>query len=153
MTPAQVAALYPNTGGVNPAGLALLRTAPLPNDFTTGDGLNTAGFRFNAPISLELNVHIARFDLTLTDRQSVFLRGNYQDDNYGQAPAFPITPSPDIRVHPLGFVVGHNWTLTSTLVNNFRVGLTRQSFTRQGDSNDNLVNFRFVYQLGFIYST
>jgi hypothetical protein len=66
VTPAQIAALYPDTGGVNPAGLALLRTAPLPNDFTTGDGLNTAGFRFNAPISSELNVHIARFDLTLT---------------------------------------------------------------------------------------
>jgi hypothetical protein len=150
LTPADIAALYPATGGVNPAGLALLQTAPLPNDFTTGDGLNTAGFRFNAPISSELNVHIARFDLTLTDRQSIFLRGNYQADLYGQAPAFPTTPSPDIWVHPKGFVVGHNWTITNTLVNSFRLGLTRQAFTRQGDSNDNLVNFRFVYQ-PFLY--
>ncbi|HJU56004.1 MAG TPA: carboxypeptidase-like regulatory domain-containing protein [Pyrinomonadaceae bacterium] len=150
LTPANIAALYPATGGVNPAGLSLLQTAPLPNDFTTGDGLNTAGFRFNAPISSELNVHIARFDLTLTDRQSVYLRANYQDDLYGQAPAFPTTPSPDIWVHPIGFVVGHNWTLTNTLVNSFRVGLTRQSFSRQGDSNENLVNFRFVYQ-PFLY--
>jgi hypothetical protein len=156
LTPAQLAVLFPDTVGpqtpqaVNPIGLALLQTAPLPNDFTTGDGLNTAGFRFNAPISSELNVHIARFDLTLTDRQSVFLRGNYQNDLYGQAPAFPTTPSPDIWVHPVGFVAGHNWTLTNTLVNSFRIGLTRQSFTRQGDSTDNLVNFRFVYQ-PFLY--
>src|SRR6185295_16056611 len=43
-----------------------------------------------------------------------------------------------------------NWTLTNTLVNNLRVGLTRQSFKRGGDSNENLVNFRFVYQ-PFLY--
>ncbi|HVQ38591.1 MAG TPA: carboxypeptidase-like regulatory domain-containing protein, partial [Pyrinomonadaceae bacterium] len=51
LTPANIATLYPSTGGVNQAGLALLQTAPLPNDFSTGDGLNFAGYRFNAPIS------------------------------------------------------------------------------------------------------
>jgi hypothetical protein len=146
LTPANIATLFPATGGVNPAGLALLKTAPLPNDFTTGDNLNIAGFRFNAPISSELNVHIARLDYTLTNRQSLYFRGNYQDDLYGQAPQFPGTPSPNLWVHPKGFVVGHNWTLTNTLVNNFRAGLTRQALTRQGDSNENSVNFRFVYQ-------
>lgn len=146
LTPANIASLYPATGGVNPAGLALLQTAPLPNDFTTGDTLNIAGYRFNAPVSSSLDVHIGRFDLTATDRQSLYFRGNYQQDLYGEAPQFPGRPSPDLWVHPKGFVVGHNWTLTNTLVNNLRVGLTRQSFKRGGDSNDNSVNFRFVYQ-------
>ena len=156
LTQADMATLFPDLvtpqtpNAVNPAGLALLQTAPLPNDFSTGDGLNIAGFRFNAPISSKLNVHIARLDLTLTDRQSLYFRGNYQDDLYGQAPAFPGTPSPDLWVHPKGFGLGHSWTITNSLINNLRLGLTRQSFTQGGDSNENLVNFRFVYQ-PFLY--
>jgi hypothetical protein len=150
LTPANIATLYPGTGGINPAGLAILRSAPLPNSAETGDGLNVSGFRFNAPISTELSTHIARFDLMINDRQTLFVRGNYQNDLYGQAPAFPGTPSPGLWVHPYGFVAGHTWTVTNSLVNNARVGLTRQAFSQQGDSTSNLVNFRFVYQ-PFLY--
>lgn len=156
LNPADIATLYPATvspatpQGVNPAGLALLQTAPLPNDFTTGDGLNVAGFRFNAPISTSLNSHIAKFDFTLTDKQALFVRGNYQNDLYGRAPQFPGTPSPSLWVNPKGFVVGHVWNLSNTVVNSARIGLTRQAFTSGGDSNANSVNFRFVYQ-PFLY--
>jgi hypothetical protein len=152
LTPADLGALFPalvspqTPNAVNPAGLALLQTAPLPNDFSTGDGLNTGGFRFNAPTSSNLNVHIAKFDFTLTDRQSLYFRGNYQDDLYVRAQQFPGTPSPALWVHPKGFSLGHSWTLTNTLVNNARIGLTRQSFTQSGDVNQNSVNFRFVFQ-------
>lgn len=145
LTPADIAGIYPATGGVNLAGLAILQTAPLPNDFSTGDGLNRAGFRFNAPISVELETHTARFDVTLTDRQSIFARGNYQNDLYGRAPRFPTTPAPNVWVNPRGFVVGHTWTLTNSLVNNARVGLTRAGVTQQGDSTDNSIGFRDVY--------
>src|SRR5262249_4175468 len=48
LTPADIARIYPATGGVGQSGLDILKTAPLPNDFTIGDGLNRAGFRFNA---------------------------------------------------------------------------------------------------------
>lgn len=150
LTPADIATLYPATGGVNSAGLALLQTAPLPNDFTTGDGLNVAGFRFNAPISTQLASHIVKLDFTLTDTQALFFRANYQNDLYGRAPQFPDTPSPSLWVNPKGFVVGHVWNLRNTVVNNLRAGLTRQAFTQGGDSNENSVNFRFVYQ-PFLY--
>jgi len=146
LSPGDIATLFPATEGVNNAGLALLQTAPLPNDFTTGDGLNVAGFRFNAPISVKLESHIAKFDLALTDRQILFARGNYQNDLFGRAPQFPTTPSPNFWANPKGFVVGHTWTATNTLVNNLRVGLTRQAFTNQGDSSSNGIAFRFVYQ-------
>ncbi len=150
LTPANLATLFPATGGVNQDGLALLRTAPLPNDFSTGDGLNVAGFRFNAPISTELASHIVKLDFTITDKQAMYVRGNYQNDLYGRAPQFPNTPSPSLWVNPKGFVAGHIWTLSNTVVNNMRVGLTRQAFTQGGDSNENSVNFRFVYQ-PFLY--
>ena len=123
-TPADIAALYPATGGVNPIGLQLLQTAPLPNTAETGDGLNTGGFRFNARNDTELNTHIAKFDLNITDRQTLYFRGNYQDDSYTQASAFPGTPSPTLLVKPEGFSAGHAWTLSNTLVNNLRAGLT-----------------------------
>lgn len=146
LSTANIATLYPATGGVNPIGLAFLQTAPLPNDFSTGDGLNVAGFRFNAPIKTELNTHIARFDYVINPNQTLYLRGNYQNDLYGQAPQFPNAPSPSLWVHPKGFVAGHIWTINSSLVNQVRFGVTRQSFSQQGDSDQNSVIFRFVYQ-------
>lgn len=145
LTPIDLARIYPETGGVNPAGLAILQTAPLPNDFTIGDGLNRAGFRFNAPISSKLNSHVARFDLTVNNRQTLFFRANYQDDLYGTAPAFPTTPSPDLWIHPNAYAVGHTWTATNSLVNNLRVGLTRAAFSQQGDSSATSITFRDVY--------
>jgi hypothetical protein len=151
LTAADIANLYPATRGVNPAGLELLRTAPLPNDFSIGDRLNTAGFRFNAATPVELSTHIARLDYTLTDRQTIFARGNYQQDNYGLGPQFPTTPAPALWAHPLGFVVGDTWAINNSLVNNFRVGLTRQAFSVQGDSTNTSVDFRFVYT-PFLYS-
>jgi hypothetical protein len=151
LSPAQIATLFPATGGVNAAGLTLLQGAPLPNTFSTGDGLNTGGFRFNSPVATELNTHILKFDANLTDRQTVFVRANYQDDLYEQERQFPGTPPPTLWVHPKGFVVGHAWTATNSIVNSLRVGLTRQSFTQGSDINANSVNFRFVYQ-PFLYT-
>src|SRR5262249_4262916 len=48
LAPADILRLYPATGGVNEAGLAILRGAPLPNTNEVGDGLNIGGYRFNA---------------------------------------------------------------------------------------------------------
>lgn len=150
LTPADIATIFPATGGVNPVGLALLQTAPLPNSNSIGDGLNTGGYRFNAPTSTNQNTHIGRLDYTITDRQSVFLRGNYQDDFYTQTRAFPNAPPPTLSVTPKGFVGGYTWAITNNLVNNFRAGLTRQAFTQGADVTGNSINFRFVYQ-PFLY--
>ncbi len=146
LTPEDIAEIYPATGGVNQALLALLNTAPLPNDNTVGDGLNITGYRFNAPTPVRMGTHIARFDFNISPSQTLFARGNYQNDKYSQAPQFPGTPSPDLWAHPKGFVIGHNWTLNNSMVNVIRFGMTRQAISQQGDSEQNLVNVRFVYQ-------
>ncbi|MGH9842403.1 MAG: carboxypeptidase regulatory-like domain-containing protein, partial [Blastocatellia bacterium] len=145
LTPADIARIYPATGGVNPAALDILKTAPLPNDFSIGDNLNRAGFRFNAPISTRLNASIARFDYTVNEKQTVFFRGNYQEDLFGVAPNFPGTPSPNFWVHPKGFGAGHNWTLTNNIVNSARVGLTRTALSAQGDNAGTAILFRDVF--------
>ncbi len=145
LTPADIARIYPATGGVNQAGLDILKTAPLPNDFTIGDNLNRAGFRFNAPISTRLNASIARFDYTINEKQTLFFRGNYQEDLFGGAPNFPGTPSPNFWVHPKGFGAGHTWTITNSLINNARVGLTRAALSAQGDNAGTSILFRDVF--------
>ncbi len=88
LTPAEINAGYiaanGDTPGVNPLTLAVLANAAArypANDASVGDGLNTGGFRFNAKTPARLNTYITRFDVNLTDRQTLYLRGNYQSDN------------------------------------------------------------------------
>ncbi|MBL8296309.1 MAG: carboxypeptidase regulatory-like domain-containing protein, partial [Bryobacterales bacterium] len=45
--------------GVNQAALQLFQSYPLPNDPTAGDGINTSGFRFNAPVRNDFYTYIA----------------------------------------------------------------------------------------------
>ncbi len=148
LSASQINALFP--AGVNPAGLAVLADAAQrypANDINAGDGLNTGGFRFNAPKPLKYSTHIARLDFNLTEdaSQILFFRANYQQDLVGGTPQFPDTPTPDFWNHPIGFAIGHTWSATKSLVNDFRYGLTRLAFSSFGDSTDNDISFRFVY--------
>lgn len=153
LTRAQISAAYLAAYGIdpgtNPAALAILADAARrypANDTTTGDQLNTKGFRFNAPTPVRQNTAIARFDANLSDNHTAYVRLNYQSDNATAAPRFPDTASPNRWDHPMGLAVNHVWTARPTLVNSFRYGLTRLAFTDGGDSNQNLVNFRFIFQ-------
>jgi Carboxypeptidase regulatory-like domain len=137
--------------GVNPAALAFLADKTrryVANDTTVGDGINTGGFRFNAPTPTTYDTYGVKFDFNLTDRQTLFVRGNYQEDNVGQVPSFPDTIAPSIWYHPKGFAAGHSWTISNHLVNRFTYGLTRASYTRQGDQTENQVSFRFIFAPG-----
>jgi hypothetical protein len=166
LTPAEINAAYVaangSTPGINPQGLAVLAAAAQrypANDGTVGDGLNTSGFRFNARTPTELNTYIGRFDFNLTNNQTLFLRGNYQNDTITRAvyfssdcsspgdniQCFPDTPPLTTWNHPKGIAAGHIWTINSNVVNRLNYGLTRAAFTEAGDSNENRVNFRFIF--------
>ena len=110
-----------------------------------GDGVNTGGFRFNSPTTIKETTHIARFDWNINSHQQLFVRLNKQNDTATGAGAFPDTPQTSAWIHPVGFVVGHDWTIGSNKVNNFRYGITRQAFSTQGDSSENSIGFRFVF--------
>ncbi|MCS6885473.1 MAG: TonB-dependent receptor [Acidobacteriota bacterium] len=151
LSPSQTAQIF-SRAGINPATLALMAEAarryPANDLAAAGDGLNTGGFRFNAPLPVSQNTHTARFDWNVDTqgKHIVFARLNYQVDYTNLAPAFPDTPSPKIWTHPYGGALGHTWTISNTLVNSFRYGLTRDAFTIPGDSNQNRFNIRDVYQ-------
>ncbi|HEX4951129.1 MAG TPA: TonB-dependent receptor, partial [Blastocatellia bacterium] len=158
-TAAQINAAYVRANGVTPGinntALAVLAGAAQryrANDTSTGDGLNTSGFRFNSSAPVQQDTYIARFDFNLASNHVVFARLNYQNDNNTIAATdltgqrFPDTPAPAIWNHPKGLSVGHSWTISNTLVNNFRYGLTRAAFSQGGDSAQSDVIFRYVFE-------
>jgi hypothetical protein len=107
---------------------------PVPNDPAGGDGINTAGFRFNAPANNVLNNYVARLDYNINSRMKLFIRGS-QDRNPQQGtsanfsialPGDPITAVLDD--HSYAYVIGHTWTIGNDKVNQFVYGETRQVF-------------------------
>jgi hypothetical protein len=147
LTTAQLNTIFPAVG-INPAAVAVLAQAASKypaNDFTIGDGLNTAGYRFSAVTPVRRNSHVGKFDFNLTSKQQAFVRVNVIYDLIGRARQFPDSPTPNTWSHPVGIAGGHTWTVNNNLINNFRYGFTREAFSQGGDSADNQISFRFVY--------
>jgi hypothetical protein len=72
-----IAANDPRRLGLDPVmQKEILGFLPLPNDFSIGDGLNTAGYRFNSPTEAPVDTLTARVDYTFNQRHSAFVRYN-----------------------------------------------------------------------------
>ncbi len=135
---------------VNPNVVSLLASAASrypANILGFGDDLNTGGFRYNAPLPVKENTHTAKFDWAVTSdqRHTVSVFGNYQQDLYGAAGAFPDTPSTDQWSHPLRVGGSHTWLINNSLTNRFSYGMTRLAFSNQGDSSENAITFRDIF--------
>lgn len=121
--------------GPSQNALAVLRQYPLPNEATVGDSLNTSGFRFNAPVTLDQNTYIARLDYYLdsASKHQMFVRGNLQDDKFRAAPQFPGAPPNDTNLNnSKGLAFGLNSVFGSNKVNVFRYGITRVGLENTG---------------------
>jgi hypothetical protein len=134
LTPAQVAARDPLGIGPNAALLSFINSRyPLPNDFTLGDGVNTAGIRFNAPSRRQDNTYTTRIDWNITDTQRMFTRFNFvvrdQTDTVNSVAAqFPGDPETALIIQrDHAWVVGHSWAISNSLTNQATVGLTRSN--------------------------
>jgi hypothetical protein len=128
VSPAQIKQLDPAGIGISAAGLALMNTMPAGNDSTGGDGLNTTGYRFNAPVASDQNTYIAKLDYKLDSagKHSLFWRGNLQNDSANGTPQFPGQPPNSVTLaNNKGFAAGWTGVLTNSIVNTFRYGFTR----------------------------
>jgi len=139
--------------GINPLAIAVLKDAaaryPM-NDDGEGDGINTGGYRFNASMPLDWNIYTTRLDYIANDNHSIYARFNYQWDNQArQAQYYPDSVMPKSWYHPIGLSLSHSWTMSNTLLNNLRYGLTRQAYTSQGASDANRISFREVFEDSF----
>jgi len=145
LTPADVQNIDPAHIGESPAVLQVLQGYPAPNDTTVGDGLNTAGYRFNSGVPLRYDTYIARADYQIDSagKHTLFWRGNLQNDHYVSGlPEFPGQQPSSIHLeNSKGIAVGYTWIVSPTLVSTLRYGLTRQSFDNTGAQSTPLVTF------------
>jgi carboxypeptidase family protein len=132
LSPAQVAALDPTGVGPNAALLSFINSRyPHANDLNAGDGINTGGFRFNAPSKREDNTYTTRLDWNASSTQKLFGRFNIarrvQTDTVNSVAAqFPGDPeTAQIIVRDYTWVVGHTWTASPSFVNQATVGASR----------------------------
>jgi Carboxypeptidase regulatory-like domain/TonB dependent receptor len=154
---AQIASMDPNcTGqgtcplgpGVNPAVQQVLNMYPAPNTTNAGDGLNFVGFTFPASTPSKLNTYIVKLDANLTPRQSLYVRGNLQNDrlvfsNVARAPEFPGQPANITNGNNAkGIAIGHIWTITNNLINNVRYGYVRVNNNAAGLQTQPFITFR-----------
>jgi hypothetical protein len=147
MDPAAALPGYTGPVGPDPVVMKFFNTYPLPNDFSQGDGFNTAGYRFAAPTSNTKNWYIAKLDYNLTKdgKQRLSLSGSMANENQAAAPFLPgDAPTSDLVNYSKGLIANYTATLKSTLVNSFRYGFIRESLGTIGNTDQTWSTFRGI---------
>jgi Carboxypeptidase regulatory-like domain len=113
----------------------LIGLLPLPNNFTIGDGLNTAGFSFVAPQTERQYDFTTKIDHTFNERNTIFVRyargeqTTLCDNANGGLQRFPDSPCfVDTTRSPRNLAVNYRRTLTPTTVNELVGGFNRFTF-------------------------
>ena len=115
--------------GQDPTVMKAVNMMPLPNTFTVGDGLNTAGFNYVAPQYERQHDITFKIDDVLTAHQTVFARVylGEQDTNCDQANAGqPVAPGLPCLVNttrsPRNLAFNWRWSPTGRTTNELVVG-------------------------------
>ena len=113
--------------GIDPAVAALLKLYPEPNNTTVGDGLNSAGYLFNFPNGSLEDQFTIRADYNLTDSIHIFERTSWQRNSAVDSlnTAQNVIPGLDPGTQGgkrWGVAGGMDWTLSPSMVNEFRYG-------------------------------
>ena len=131
LTAAQVQALDPLGVGPDSALVSVLSTRyPQSNTTALGDGVNTGGYIFTAPLKNVDNTFLGRIDYNISTNHRLFARGTWDrsSDGLTNAGIFPGDPVPfqSFVDHSRSWVVGETWTISPTKTNQATFGLTRQ---------------------------
>ena len=129
----------------------LINAMPLPNNFTTGDGLNTAGFNFASPQHEKQYDFVSKFDFNLRDNSLVYVRyaqgsqSTFGDSVNAGRPIFPDAPNfVDTSRTPKNLAVNWRWSPTPTLTNEAIFGLSKFFFTFATPFPDPNLPFAFI---------
>jgi len=138
-------------GGIDPVLQGLINGMPLPNNFTTGDGLNTAGFNFASPQHEKQYDFTTKFDYTFNPQHSFYVRwaqGNQNslgDSGNGGRPVFPGSPNfVDTFRTPKNLAVNWRWSPTPNVTNEFIYGWSKFFFSFLTPHPDPLYSFAFL---------
>lgn len=136
--PDALKAIDPLRLGVSPAMLDIFNGLPMPNDPSTGvdNGLNFAGYRFNAPFELDNRAFVGKLDLKL-DSQSAHnlsvrttIADSGRDEVLAQYPG--MDPTARLLNNSYGVSASYTAMLSPSLVNVANFGLTRINIERTG---------------------
>jgi hypothetical protein len=121
------AAADPRGIGIDKGVAAINAQMPDPNNFDLGDGLNTAGFRFNTPSNSYEDQFTIKGDQNVTNTNHAFLRWSWQrnssiDTLNNAERTYPGQVDGTQGGRRWGFAAGDDWTFKPTLVNEFRIG-------------------------------
>jgi len=143
LTQQQLLGLLPDARQINQAALGVLQSYPQPNDFSLGDGFNTAGFRFNSPLARNYDTYVAKIDYVHSTNHRFFVRGQLQNDVENGAPQFP-GRAPNFKDidKSRGLAIGWDATLRSNLLSSTRYGYTRQIVVTEGIGTYAYTTFR-----------
>ena len=147
LSPAQVAAMDPAGIGDSPQILDLFKNNyPAANDLTSGDGVNSGGFRFNAPTPNDLTNYVGRVDWVVNDRIKLYGRGTIARQNsVNSAAQFPgLPPATEFVNRSYGYVAGMDWQISPYKFNQFIYGSTVQDYNFPRPSNP-----EGIYQYSF----
>ena len=128
-----------NSAGLafDPKTFAVLAAMPLPNNFSSvGDGLNTAGFDFASPQHEKQYDFVTKVDFKINNKNSFYVRyarGNqntFGDAGNGGRPVFPNTGDlVDTFRSPRNLAINYRWSPSSSVTNEFLVGLNKFAFS------------------------
>lgn len=126
LTPAQVAALDPLHIGQNKQINALYNNVyPTANYVAGGNGVNTGGFRFNAPLPSFETDYVGRIDYVINANQKIYGRGSIvradAADVAQEFPSVPVLVEPS-RDRSYSWVVSDTWQLGNNKVNQITIG-------------------------------
>jgi len=136
---------------IDPTLSALINAMPLPNNFTTGDGLNTAGFNFGSPQHEKQYDFVTKFDFNLADNSLLYVRyaqgsqSTFGDSANAGRPIFPGTTNfVDTSRTPKNLAINWRWSPTPTVTNEAIFGLSKFFFTFATPFPDPNLPFAFI---------
>lgn len=146
-----VAANDPAHLGLDTSIQKFIGLTPAPNNFNIGDGLNTAGFQFQAPEQERQVDFTVRIDHNFNSKNSIFGRWAHGHQNtvgdIGNSGLQPFPGAPNIvntQRQPRNLAVSWRYTPSSTVTNEAVIGMNRFIFNFVNPDSNFLNNPPFV---------
>jgi hypothetical protein len=144
-------ATNPTGVGIDPTLGGFINAMPAPNNFATGDGLNTAGYSFASPQHEKQYDFVTKLDFKLRDNSQLYVRyaqgaqNSFGDSANAGRPIFPDSPNfVDTFRAPKNLAVNWRYSPTSRLVNEFIFGVSKFEFSFLTPHPDPALPFAFL---------
>ncbi len=136
---------------IDPVLQSYLNAMPQANNFTAGDGLNTAGFNWASPQHERQYDLSSKFDFKINSKNSAYVRyaqgsqTSLGDSANGGRPIFPGSPNfVETGRTPKNLALNWRWSPTATVANEFLYGLSKYFFKFATPTPDPLLPFAFI---------